>query len=299
MRIKKLDNNNENEIGRLGSFIAKVFSRNNDLVERMNSSISAKFHKEIYSVQNDEEIIVVASTHKSSWHPYCIYVQFAFDLIRVDEQALLSMITKLQDKYDEPIFILLDDRFYRLTKLLSQKAFRMIRKTEIIHIEPVSKGEIVQDDRILTVNEIWNDDIRMNSLVELCKKTYTETHLDNPVANLPMDSWRDATTDGLMKEHSYVIVEGQEVIGFSLMYEAEQKSWELGWVGVADLTILTDLDKLIHRQIEDAVKNGIAFIEKEVDSTCPYSQHICKKLRFEVPETLYAYSNSSGRCDKK
>lgn len=79
LRIKKLDNNNENEIGRLGSFIAKVFSRNNDLVERMNSSISAKFHKEIYSVQNDEEIIVVASTHKSSWHPYCIYVQFAFD----------------------------------------------------------------------------------------------------------------------------------------------------------------------------------------------------------------------------
>ena len=50
-----------------------------------------------------------------------------------------------------------------------------------------------------------------------------------------------------------------------------------------------DLDKLLHRQIEDAVKHNISFIEKEVDSTCPYSLHICKSVAYEVSETLNAY----------
>ena len=42
-------------------------------------------------------------------------------------------------------------------------------------------------------------------------------------------------------------------------------------------------------QLQDAVKLGIIAIEKEVDSTCPYSLHIVESLSYDVSETLYAF----------
>lgn len=290
MIIKKLDKSKQDELNKLNTFIDKVLWENSDLKSRMNSSISAKLHKDIYSLQNNDEILAVASTHKSTWHPNCIYVQLAYDLNGVDELALQSLITELEKKYDLPLFFLLDDRFYGLIEILNQNQFRMIRKTEIIHIEStLRKGETVQDERIFSINEIRTNEARLDSFVQLCKKTYTETHTDNPVAHLPIESWRHAALDGLVEEFSYVLVEGLEVTAFSLMYESDEKVWELGWIGVDDDSRLNDLDKLIHQQVEHAITHAISFIEKEVDSTCPYSLHICKSVKYKVAETLYAY----------
>ena len=290
MEISKLDKSNQGEVNKINTFINKVFCENRDLKEQMDSSISAKFHKGIYSVQKDDEILVVASTHKSTWHPNCIYIRLAYNLDRIDELALQSMITELMNIYDQPLFFLLDNRFYQVKELLTRNHFRMIRKTEIIHINPIlPKGEIGQDEQILSVRKICTNEAIMHSFVQLCKKTYTETHTDNPVANLPIESWRQAAMDGLMEEHSYVIVNGLQVTGFSLMYKYDEKVWELGWIGVDEISRINDLDKLIHKQLEDAAKNRISFIEKEVDSTCPYSLHICDSVEYKVSETLYAY----------
>ncbi|MFC5602264.1 hypothetical protein [Sporosarcina koreensis] len=290
MKITKLKQNNKDEMNNLSIFINKVFSENNDLVARMNSSISAKLHNDIYSVRKNDEILAIASTHQSTWHPNCIYVQLAYDLDGVDEQALQTLITVLENKYEQPLFFLLDERFYLFKEILSQNQFRIIRKTEIIHIElPPSKGETVQDERIFSIREIRTNEAIMDSFVQLCEKTYTETHTDNPVADLPIESWRHAAMDGLLEEHSYVVVNGFEVIAFSLMYESDKNSWELGWVGVDETSRINDLNKLIRKQLEDAVKQGVSFIEKEVDSTCPYSLHICKFAKYDVAETLYAY----------
>ena len=290
LRIRKLDKSNEGELSILNTFIDKVFWENSDLKHGMHRSISSELHKDIYVSNNGKEILVVASTHKSSWHPHCIYVQLAYNLESTDVQALQLMIFELKSKYDQPLFFLLDDRFSTMKDLLCRNQFKMIRKTEIIHITPKeANGNITQDERILSIKQIRNNEARMDSLVRLCKKTYTETHIDNPVANLPNESWRQAAMDGLMEEYSYALVEGSEITAFSLLYESDESSWELGWIGVDDYSRITDLDKLLHRQIEDAVKHNISFIEKEVDSTCPYSLHICKSVAYEVSETLNAY----------
>ncbi len=290
MEISKLDKSNQDVLNKLNTFIDNVFGENSDLKSRMNRSVSAKLHKDIYSVQNDDEIFAVASTQKSTWHPNCIYVQLAYVLNGFDKQALQILIAELENKYDQPLFFLLDDRFYGLIEILTQNQFKMIRKTEIIHIEPtLLKGETAHDEHLLSIGEIRTNVARMDSFIQLCKKTYTETHTDNPVSTLSIDSWRYAAMDGLMEEHSYVMVNGSKVTGFSLMYESDENSWELGWVGVDDTSRINDLDKLIRKQVEDAVKHSISFIEKEVDSTCPYSLHICESVKYEVAETLYAY----------
>lgn len=290
LNIKRLHKNNEDELRQIRTFINDVFREHSDLNIGMHSSISSKLHKDIYVIENDKEILLAASTHKSSWHPNCIYVQLAYNFGCANEKVLQSIISELMSKYDEPLFFLLDDRFYNVHKILSHNHFKMIRKTEIIHIHPTQEGgKTVPDERILSIKELRNNETRMNSFVQLCKKTYTETHLDNPVANLPIESWREAALDGVLEEHSYVIVHGLEINSFSLLYASDENSWELGWVGVDDLSRISDLDQLIHKQLEDAVMNNIAFIEKEVDSTCPYSLHICDSVVHEVAETLYAY----------
>jgi hypothetical protein len=285
-----LDKNHKDELNNVRTFIDKVFLENNDLRQGMHGSIASKLHKDIYGIHNEKEMLVAASTHKSSWHPHCIYVQLAYNLESTDVQALQTMISALKSKYEQPLFFLLDDRFHQILEILSHNHFKMIRKTEIVHIHPThTSGKTVQDERIFSIREMRNNEARINSLVQLCKKTYTETHTDNPVAILPMESWSHAAMDGLIEEHSYVIVDGLEITAFSLLYESDEKSWELGWIGVDDLSRITDLDQLIHKQLMDAEKHNIAFIEKEVDSTCPYSLHICKSVEYEVSETLYAY----------
>ena len=185
--VKRLDKNNKDDFGKIRAFIDDVFRENIDLSIGMQGSISSKLHKDIYVIENDKEILIAASTHKSSWHPNCIYVQLAYDFGCANEKVLQSIISELKSKYDEPLFFLLDDRFHHVQKILSHNHFKMIRKTEIIHIHPTQEGgKTVQDERILSIKELRTNEARMNSFVQLCKKTYTETHLDNPVANLPI-----------------------------------------------------------------------------------------------------------------
>ena len=134
-----------------------------------------------------------------------------------------------------------------------------------------------------------NEPELMSSLVELSKSIYEETHLANPVAELPFSSWQNAIMDDLIGDSSYVVKDGNRVTAFSFMYHGEEFSWELGWIGVESGSDLLQLDSLLARQLRDAIDQRILRIEKEVDSTCPYSLHIAKSLSYDVSETLYAF----------
>ena len=248
-------------------------------------------NKGIYSVESVSGMVVAASTHCSAWHPHCVYVRLAFDFNCVDERAIQFMIEFLKDEVKMPLFFLIDDRFSYLDKLLSQKGFRLIRQTEIINIKPesFSTENDASDKEVKTVAQILNDPALLSSLIEICKKTYTETHVDNPVADLSNSSWENVILDDLIGSSSYVVVNGNGVIAFSLMYEGEENSWELGWIGVAYSEGMALLDLILNKQLHNAKEQKIEYIEKEVDSTCPYSLHIVKSLTYDVSETWYAF----------
>lgn len=275
-------------------FVEKVFGEHKDLLRNFYASMLSKMNEGIYSVDNENGIAVAASTHCSTWHPHCVYVRFAFDFNSVDERAIHFMIKFLKDEFEKTLFILIDKRFSRLAELLLQKDFRLIRKTEVINIKPesLSTENDVRNKEIKTVEQILNDPILTSSLIEICKKTYTDTHVDNPVADLPILSWKNVILDDLIDSSSYVVVNGNNVVAFSLMYEGEGNSWELGWIGVADGEEMALLDVILTKQLHDANEQKIDYIEKELDSTCPYSLHIAKSLTYDVSEALYAFIES-------
>lgn len=272
-------------------FVEKVLGEHKDLLRNFYVSMGSKMNEGIYSVADENGIAVAASTHCSTWHPQCVYVRFAYDFNCVDERAIHFMIEFLKDEFEKPLFVLIDERYSRLDELLLQKDFRLIRKTEVIDIKPggyFSENE-VRDKEIKTVAHLLNDSTLLSSLIEICKTVYTDTHVDNPVADLSNLSWESVILDDLIDSSSYVVVNGNNVVAFSLMYECEGNSWELGWIGVANSEEMVLLDVILSKQLHDANEQRIANIEKEVDSTCPYSLHIAKSLPYKVSETLYSY----------
>ena len=274
----------------LMSFIEKVFTEHQDLKQKTLMSMESKMNKGIFSLGNENGPELVATVHTSTWHPHCMYVCLAYDFNRFDKNALQLMIELLKTEFEKPLFFLIDDRFHGLDKLLLDNGFHFIRKTEIINIHP-QKSEIADLDReIRTVSQIKHDRNLMDSLVELCKSIYTETHLDNPVADLPISSWENMILNDLIEQNSYILLSENSVIAFSFMHQGdEEDGWELGWIGVEDSSELTLLASLLNRQLRDAVECGIVTIEKEVDTTCPYSLHIAKSLSHNVLEAWYAF----------
>ena len=203
------------------------------------------------------------------------------------------MIDELKKHFDKPLFFLIDDRFEGLAEVLLYKGLRFIRKTDVIMIRPQKRVVLANNRRVTPISEITNDSILMTSLFELAKRIYSETHSDNPVGDFPNVSWESIIMDDLNVDNSYVVVNDTEVIAFSFMYPVDKDKWELGWLGVEDLAELTLLDEMIAIQIQDAAKSGIKSIEKEIDSTCPYSKHIVDSLSYEVIEILNAFMSKT------
>ncbi len=184
---------------------------------------------------------------------------------------------------------MLDDRFVGVDKLLLANGFCFIRETEVIHIQPW-KCELAETNQVIkAVADMVNEPELMSSLVELSKSIYTETHEANPVTELPFSSWKYAIMDDLIDASGYVVVDGNRVIAFSFMYQGEELCWELSWIGVEAGSDLSLLDFLFARQLRDAIEYRILHVEKEVDSTCPYSLHIVRSLSYDVSETFYAF----------
>ncbi|MBE1554196.1 DUF2087 domain-containing protein [Sporosarcina limicola] len=279
------------ELDAVKLFVENVFVENIDLKQDFYASMQSRMNDGVYFFENENGITIAISTHSSTWHPHCVYVRLAYDFKCFDERAICFILDFLKDEFKKPLFFLIDDRSSRLSELLKKRNFQLIRKTEIVNIEPEKcclENDASQKE-IETVSQIVNDPALLSSLIELCKKTYTETHVDNPVANLPNSSWEDVIMADLLNENSYVVLNGKRVIAFSLMYKGIEGCWELGWLGVDDGTDIYLLDLILKQQLHDANEHNVSFIEKEVDSTCPYSLHVVQLLSYEVSETCYAY----------
>ncbi|WOV86309.1 hypothetical protein QWT69_10190 [Sporosarcina oncorhynchi] len=271
-------------------FIEDVFKKHTDLHGAIIASANSNHNKGIFEFLDGNSSPVYASAHKSGWHPHCVYIRLAYDLASPDLKLLQAAAEFLSKEFSKPLFFLLDDRFSSLRDVLKKQQFKMIRKTEVVHIRP-NKHEKEIMNSLTTIAQISEDIDLMDSLVELFRRTYTETHMSNPVGDHSLESWREIAFDELLESHSYVVLKEKEVIAFSLMYEGDNNSWELGWTGVDGQENLPLLDVLLAQQLNDARQQGISYIEKEVDSTCPYSLQICKSVEYEVAETFFAYMN--------
>ncbi|MBB4826181.1 hypothetical protein HNO89_003418 [Sporosarcina luteola] len=269
----------------------RVFDSCRDLLPEMEASISSQSNQGNFLFRSEGRDIAFVSTYCSTWHPYCIYVRFACERSTEYPAHIKEVIMYIKEVFQKPLFFLLDDRFSVLQSILEQTGFQMIRKTEIVRFKPaISISE--RSSNLKSVLEIKGVVPLETSLVKLCKRLYTETHLDNPVAELSDETWRSAIFDGLLEKYSFLAERDGSIVGFSLVYEGCQPGWELGWVGVDNSARMHLLEWMLDEQLGFAFEERVPFIEKEIDSTCPYSLHLKQTTSYEVMETLYSYRST-------
>ena len=137
----------------LKAFVAKVYSKHEDLERNFIVSMNSKLNKGIFSIDDENGLLaVVATTHQSIWHPYCVYVKLAYDFNRVNNRALQLMMDELKKKFEKPLFFLIDNRFESLDEVLLNKGMRFIRKTEIIAIKPQKREVQTYDRKVRTIS---------------------------------------------------------------------------------------------------------------------------------------------------
>ena len=103
--------------------------------EILSVSMNSKMNKGIFSIDDENGLAVVATTHQTTWHPHCVYVRLAYDFNQINNGALQLMIDELKKQFEKPLFFLIDDRFESLGEVLLNKGLRFIRKTEVIMIK--------------------------------------------------------------------------------------------------------------------------------------------------------------------
>jgi hypothetical protein len=186
----------------------------------------------------------------------------------------------------------IDGRFTQLRSVLIEANYKMIRQTDIctIDVQTVCVEGKMLADNVLTLHDLRKIPHLHNQFISLCKDVYTITHLDNPVADMPITTWTNMIMADVLKEISLVLVVNGEVRAFSLMYEGEEAdSWELGWNGVTSKEPPSVLKNMLEHQIRIGQSLGIQNIEKENDSTDPFSQYVLKDIPHQIMKTLYSY----------
>lgn len=281
----------------VNDFINLIFSKDTDLKEEMKRTLNSPLNQGIFSLYDNNQLHLVASTYKSSWHPSHIYVQFAYDFSSTNAYVK-KMLTFLQAHFEEALLLKFDDRFEQLHILLEEHHYQLFRETDIcqISLDQLPSGGKQLLHNVQSVHEIRRDPSLYKQFILLCKNVYTSTHVDNPVADMPFTVWEKIVLDNLLEEFSLVLVDDGEVRAFSLMYEGDLlESCEFGWNGAVENEDLSILVKMLHYQIQILQNHGIRMIEKENDSTDRFSQYVLKDIPKHIVTTLYSYK---GRCLK-
>lgn len=118
----------------------------------------------------------------------------------------------------------IDGRFTQLNSVLIESNYKMVRQTDICSIDVRTvhvEGKMLLDN-VLTLHDLWEIPHLHDQFISLCKDVYTNTHLDNPVADLPIIAWTNMIMANVLEEISLVLVVENEVRAFSLMYEGDK-----------------------------------------------------------------------------
>lgn len=273
-------------------FIDTVFSDHTDLQSEIKRSFTSHLNKGIFSLQTTGEIQIVACAFESIWHPVCTYIQVAYDFTSSNKAALHDVLTYLQTHVERSLTFKIDGIFTQLSGVLIESNYTMIRQTDIctIDLQTVHVEGKMLTDNVLTLQDLREIPHLHDQFISLCKDVYTNTHLDNPVADLPITTWTNLIMADVLEEISLVLVVDGEVRAFSLMYEGDgADSWELGWNGATSKEHPFILKNMLEHQIRIGQSLGIHNIEKENDSTDPFAQFVLKDIPHQVMKTLYSY----------
>lgn len=241
----------------------------------------------------EEKLVGVIMGWKSEFHPYCTYFRLLTNPFYSSNEIENKLFAKL-GKQNLPLQTSIWETAINLKQFYESNGFREIRRTYM----PVLKVDSINDDLgiaydrlIKTLKEILINPTLKNKLLHFVRKTYEETHLDNPVADKSLKEWEELLLDDVLIDGSLIYLDSleQNIKAYSFLHKSAQPhTFELGWCGSVGFDFL---QCLLRKQIHYAKSCNVHFILGEFDTTSPEAMFSLATLPFEPCPTWITYQN--------
>ncbi|MED3126795.1 GNAT family acetyltransferase [Bacillus wiedmannii] len=257
-----------------------------------------------YVAYYKKDVVGVFFTWNSNFHPYCTYFRIYTNPFYSElhiEQFLLNEIQK-RENFKLPLQTSIWETSAHLKAYYEEHNFTEIRRT---YMPILDVRKIIAIDTMLhsnydvqTLSNILSNDSFFEKLAHLVKTNYEDTHLANPVASYPLETWKgQILTDDVLLDGSFVMIdEENKIIAYSFLHTSEKDNTvELGWCGTHTTENLSLLKLLVFKQAMYASKHGYSFIQGEFDSTSIYAMEILKSLPFNPCPTWITYQKEARK----
>ncbi|MDM8361796.1 GNAT family acetyltransferase [Bacillus thuringiensis] len=296
LSLERYRDNNELEVRKLIDLYNEEYSLLNLLRNNKTNCAYVAYYK--------KDVVGIFFAWNSNFHPYCTYFRIYTNPFYSElhiEQFLFTEIQK-REQFNLPFQTSIWETSAHLKAYYEQNNFIEIRRTymPILDLQKIVPIDIVPNSNyhLQTLSNIVSNSNLLEKLAYLVKGIYKQTHLANPVALYPLETWKKKIlADDVLLDGSFLIIsEENEIIGYSFLHTSEKdNTLELGWCGTHTTDNLPLLKILVFEQIMYANKHGYSFIQGEFDSTSIYAMEILKSFPFNPCATWITYQKEARK----
>lgn len=262
--------------------------------------LSSPYLKCAYSAISHKKIVGAIFAWHSTFHPHCTYLKMLihphFKFERIAKKMLL--IIDRQPDLIQPLQTLVEEDAVAYCDFFESNGFVEIRKT-FLPLIPVQHQSVLESSdleyTVKSLGEIHTDKYFIEKLTDLVKFNYEETHLDNPVAEIALDKWKQLIfADDLIMDGSLLYIDEttQKILAYSFLHESEEDDrLELGWCGSERNQHIQLISELLSAQKNYAQKQGYHFIVGECDTTSPFAMEVFRSIGTPKCKTLITYQH--------
>ncbi|QFF98949.1 hypothetical protein PB01_08950 [Psychrobacillus glaciei] len=237
------------------------------------------------------KLVGVIMAWKNDFHPYCTYFRLLTNPFYSSWNIESLLLAKL-GKQSLPLQTSIWESTTNLKQLYEANGFKEIRRTymPVLKVDAVDL-EIVNDCSIKKLKELLINPTLKIKLLQFVRKTYEETHLDNPVADKSLEEWEKLLIEDVLVEGSFIYLDKleQNVKAYSFLHESDQpNTLELGWCGGVEFDFL---HSLLLTQLHYAKEHNVEFLQGEFDTTSPYAMFSLSALPFAPSSAWVTYRN--------
>lgn len=244
-----------------------------------------------YTAHIQNKVVGIIFVWKNDFHPYCTYFRLLTNPFYSNWNIEAKLLAKL-GKQNLPLQTSIWETATKLKQFYESNGFKEIRRTymPVLKLDAIENHlELVDDCSIKTLKEIsMNSTLKIN-LLQFVKKTYEETHLDNPVVEKSLEEWEKLLVEDVIVDGSFIFLDKceQNIKAYSFLHESDQpSSLELGWCGSVELDFLRPL---LLKQLHYTKEHNVEFLQGEFDTTSPYAMFSLGVLPFDPCPTWITY----------
>lgn len=229
----------------------------------------------------------VAISWTNSMHPHALYSK----VVSADSgEDLMDYLIKSNKSYTKVITSCFSDEAAEVSKV-KKMGFVEFRKTYEVEIEiEILLEKLAYSDNCnnhATLQEALKNEQVGESLFQLLKVNYEQTHLDNPVAQLPWQEWKKILLEDTPDlKTSKILLNDGLVRGYSFVHPIIEEHYEIGWMAYGEQN---ELQEALRTQLGELKNRGIRTVGFEIDTTDHFAYSLKEILGLEKERSWNSY----------